>query len=262
MTRTLPATLAPIVEVLELDAPRVITTVDLRTLIEDAGIRTDPYMVINRLAGHGWLLRTGVRGVWEFAPGAHAGPVGHGDPFLTLRAQLAATPQLDVRIALESALWCHGLADRAPDRHVLAVAGKPDATTALRAAYTITWFRSQLPAGQVDGLPVASIETILVQLAGTPTSVSNWGLVLDCLGDLVADADDDRVRAEAHGRPNATLARLAYLTAPFDESLAASLRVEDHGTVWFGPRGRLRRKDTRWNVADTVLPRSPTEAAS
>jgi predicted transcriptional regulator of viral defense system len=260
LTRTLPSTLAPVVETLELDAPQVVTTTELRALITEAKIRTDPYVTIHRLAEHGWLLPTGVRGVWEFAPAAHGGPIGHADPFLVLRAQLAATPGLDVRLALESALWQHGIADRVPGRHVVAVPSKNDAPTALRRAYTLSWFRSRLPAARIGGLPIAAAETTLVQLAHAPSAVTNWGLILNCLADLVAVVDHDQVRDEAVARSNATLARLAYLTAPFSEALATSLAVEDQGTVWFGPRTQVRRTDARWNIADTILPRAPAEA--
>lgn len=86
--------------------------------------------------------------------------------------------------------------------------------------------------------------------------------MLDGLASLVAEAGFDDVLEEVAGRPNATRVRLAYLTEPFAPELAGALRPAETGTVWFGPRGRVRRRDSRWNVADTVLPRSPTESAA
>jgi len=48
MTRPIPPTLAGVLELLELERPVTVTT--------------------ERLAERGWLLKTGVRGVWENGP--------------------------------------------------------------------------------------------------------------------------------------------------------------------------------------------------
>lgn len=262
MTRTLPAGLAAVVEALELDGASVVSAAELAELVRQAGLHTDPYVVINRLAEHGWLLPSGVKGVWEFAPGARAGAIGGGDPFLVLRAQLLASPGLDARVGLESAMWRHGQLDRAPNRHVVAVPDKTTAPAALRRAFQVTSFEARLPAARAAGLPVQAPATLLVHLAHRPADVKNWGLVLGGLAELIAEADHEKVLAELAGRPNTTRARLAYLTEPFAPNLAAAARPEDRGVVWFGPRGPLRRHDSRWQIADTVLPRSPTEAAA
>src|SRR5664280_2847162 len=90
MTRTIPPSLSPILTDLELDAPQVVTLAELATLATSAGVATEPKMVADRLRKLGWLLPTGTAGVWEFAPAAHAGPIGHGGQFLGLRVALAA----------------------------------------------------------------------------------------------------------------------------------------------------------------------------
>jgi hypothetical protein len=66
--------LGTVVESLELEQPQIVTMALVRALVARHGIRTDPKLVALRLRQRGWLLETGVRGVWEFAPGAHAGP--------------------------------------------------------------------------------------------------------------------------------------------------------------------------------------------
>lgn len=261
MTRTLPASLAPIVEALELDAANVVTTSELAALAREAGVGTDAYVIATRLASLGWLLRTDVHGVWEFSPGAHAGAISRGDPFLQLRAQLATNRRLDVRIGLESAMWRHGLVDRAPEKHVLTVRDKKHAPAALRRTYRVTSFDAELRPAWIGDLPTEAPATLLVHFAVRPTDVRNWGLALDGLRALVEEADAADVHAEARKRTNATRARLAYLIAPFDPMLAESLGVIDKGVVWFGPRGSVRRSDARWNVVDTVLPRSPGQVA-
>lgn len=261
MTRSIPAQYAPVVEALELDAEVLVSSKTLRGLLIDAGVGADPSVAIHRLAAHGWLLPTGVRGVWEFAPGSHAGPVSHGDPFLVLQAQLLATPKLPARVALESAMWLAGFIDRVPARHVVAVAKSVRVPTALTRAYDVVRFDAASTAERIGAVPVSSPATVLVHLATSPTSVANWGLVLDGLADLVDLADRDTVRVELQDRSNATRARFAYLVAPFDPEFVETIDVADSGVVWFGPRARVRRSDSRWNVVDTVLPVSPTEAA-
>src|ERR1700689_2832648 len=92
----------------------------LAVLAEQAGLRTPAKVIAARLRATGWLLPTAQRGVYEFAPGSHAGAYGHGDPFIDLRAAMLAE-HYPVAVALQSALWLHGIAERAPDRHELAV---------------------------------------------------------------------------------------------------------------------------------------------
>jgi predicted transcriptional regulator of viral defense system len=117
-SRSLSRQLAPLVAELELRQPVLVSLQELAALAEEAGLRTPAKVIAARLRTTGWLLPTGQRGIYEFAPGAHAGPYGHGDPFIDLRAALSAGQPLAV--ALQSALWLHGLAERAPDRHELA----------------------------------------------------------------------------------------------------------------------------------------------
>src|SRR5664279_5081040 len=87
--RTLGPALAQVVEELELDQPVVVTLNDLAEILRRSHVRSRPVEVARRLRDRGWLLETAQRGVFEFAPGAHAGPYGHGDPFVDLRAYLA-----------------------------------------------------------------------------------------------------------------------------------------------------------------------------
>lgn len=260
MTRPIPAQYAPVVEAMELDATVLVTNEALRELLHQADVGTDPSVAIHRLAAHGWLLSTGVRGVWEFAPGSHAGPVSHGDPFLTLQAQFLATPELPARVALESAMWLAGMIDRPPARHIVSVAKGVRIPTALSRAYEVVRFDAVSTAERIGAVPVSSPATLLVHLAASPTAVANWSSVLDGLADLIDQADREAVRVELRTRSNATRARLAYLMAPFDPEFVEAIDVVDSGVVWFGRRTRVRRSDSRWNIVDTVLPVSPSEA--
>jgi hypothetical protein len=90
-TRSLSRQLAPLVAELELRQPTLVTLRELAILAEEAGLRTPAKVVAARLRATGWLLPTGQRGVYEFAPGAHAGPYGHGDPLSHCRAPYGCT---------------------------------------------------------------------------------------------------------------------------------------------------------------------------
>lgn len=112
---------------------------------------------------------------------------------------------------------------------------------------------------EIRGIPTHRLETILVHLAERPTDVRNWGSVFEALAELVGSMDRAALKEELQGRPHATRARLAYLVSGVAPDLADSLGVESAGKVWFGPRTKSRRNNARWNIADTVLPISPTE---
>src|ERR1700739_485217 len=111
-SRSLSRQLAPLVAELELRQPVLVSLQELGALAEEVGLRTPAKVVAARLRATGWLLPTGQRGIYEFAPGAHAGPYGHGDPFIDLRAAVSAGHSLAV--ALQSALWLYGPAELWP----------------------------------------------------------------------------------------------------------------------------------------------------
>jgi hypothetical protein len=73
------------------------------------------HIVAARLRELGWLLPTGQRGVWEFAPAAVAGPYSRGGHTRLLRSVLARA-EVACGLTFQAAAWAHGLADRAPTR--------------------------------------------------------------------------------------------------------------------------------------------------
>lgn len=257
MTRTISRGLAPLVEQLELDQPVVVTVDQLRELVSDARIGSPVHVVAQRLMETGWLMRTGVRGAYEFIPGSHAGRFRHGDPFLVLRAQLAVRPATPGRIALGSALWSHGMTDRPPSPHEISLPPGEHLPSALRRAFRVVRFEPRLPPADDHDLPTDRPTTILVNLADTPAQVRSWADALDALPRLAAATTTETLLAEAADRPHATRVRLAYLLDRVAPDLVDALDVEPTGRVWFGPRQAVRRNVARWNVADTVLPREP-----
>jgi len=252
---------------LELDAPEVVTMADLAELVERAGIGTEPRLVAARLRERGWLLPTGTRGVWEFAPAAHAGPIGHGDLYLPLRAALAGRPTLNAAVCLASAMRAHGLAERAPDRLEVAVPRGTSVPEGLRRRARVVMFEAQLPLYLLNGVPVHVTATVLVHLAARPADVRGWGDIPDTLADLVATTEPADIDREIAGRPRSVRVRLAYLLQGIAPDLASRLLPPEEGgrsapKVWFGPRGPLKRHSNRFSVADTLLPFDPAELRS
>jgi predicted transcriptional regulator of viral defense system len=261
MTRSLPGWLAPVVEQLELDQPSTVTVEELRAILDSLEISTSANVVAQRLRERGWLLSTGVRGVYEFAPAAHAGPVGRGDPFGLVHAVLASKSDSSIVVALGSAAWAHGLADRTPEMLEVALASTERASLAVRRAARPVTFDARLSPEVRKGVPVQSIATMLVHMATKPRDVRAWGSVVEWLGDAVLEAGDEDIMLELEGRPESVRRRLGYLIQGVHPQLAKHLRGTNSGKVWFGPRGPLRRHDEAWGIADTVLPFAPADLA-
>jgi predicted transcriptional regulator of viral defense system len=259
-TRTLSRQLALLVTELELRQPVLVSLQELAALAEEAGIRTPPKVIAARLRATGWLLTTGQRGVYEFAPGAHAGPYGHGDPFIDLRAALSAGNHLDV--ALQSALWLHGLAERAPDRHELAAPPGTAVPASVKQGMRVVRFSARLPAVHIDRLPVHRTSTILAHIAARPGDVRGWAAFAEALPELAASSTADELEQELRDRPSTVRPRLAYLLSGVAPEIASSLEPSTPSLVtWFGSSRTSRRYDKRFNVADSLLPFDPRTLA-
>lgn len=264
MTRPLPSYLASVVEELELEQASLVTMDDLRRIVQSRGLRTDAAKIAAGLRDRGWLLATGSRGIWEFAPGAHAGPFGRGHPFRAVQAAKLADPKLDVTVCLTSALWAHGFLDSAPDRPEVAVPPGTRVPEALKRSCRVVKFEAYLSTVRLRDVPVHALATVLVHLADRPTDVRSWGLVMEALPalvDAVIEAGGrEQLDVELRSRPASVSVRLAYLVHGVAPSLADGLAALDHGVVWFGPRDeRTRRFHPAYQVADTVLPMAPGE---
>jgi hypothetical protein len=258
MPRTLSRTLATVVEALELDQPTVVTMDMIAAIATRSGLRTAPRVIAGRLRGHGWLLATGHRGVWEFAPASHAGPFGHGDPGLALRVALTAAPDLEAALALTTAAWALGFADRIPTRIDIAMPDPATAPVSLVRHAHVTSYTSTLGYQQVKGLPTHRPETILAHLAARPTIVRSWDAVLEWLPELASTLDPDALAVELTGRSPADRVRAGYLLQGLRPDLTTALKGDVAGPVRFGSRKDtpLRHSST-WHVIDTLLPVDP-----
>lgn len=265
--RTLGPALAQVVEDLELEQPVVVTLGGLAEILRRRHVRTGAVEVARRLRERGWLLETSQRGVFEFAPGAHAGPYGHGDPFVDLRAYLAATEARDlddrgVAACLHSAVWLRGYSDRAPNMHEVAVRPGIRPPKALTSVFRVVRLDTELLPEFVNDIPIHRPATVLAHLVSRPSDVRSWQVFVEALPELVAATPFDDLAAEMQPRSASARARLGYLLEgqKVDHLPLADLGVvRPTGTIWFGPRDGHVHYDAQWNIADTVLRLSTAE---
>ncbi len=264
--RTLPRGLAAIVAELEMDQRVLVTTADLEAIRLRAGVATPTKMLALRLRERGWLLPTAQRGVYEFAPGAHAGALSSGQVTLPLQAVLHGRPELRACLTLQSAAWAMGLADRAPAR--MEVAAPDMATTErlnrlLREDARILTFKPRLPRSQLRGVPTMAPDSVLVHMAARPRDVRSWSSALEWLPDLAAELTKDQLHHELAGRPAAVSTRAGYLLSGLRPDLALRTVLPGHGSVHFGSRKATpQRRDARLQVTDSLLPFDPRTLSS
>lgn len=258
MTRTIPPSLAPILEDLELAQPVLVTLEQLTDLVERHGLGTPTRMVAARLRERGWLLATGRRGVWEFAPAALAGAYSRSDPVTPLRAFLARQPAARCALTFQAAAWAHGVADRIPGRIEVAAA-KAALAARLPEVVSASVFDPRLAYQERREVPVLAVESVLIHMAAAPRAVRSWASALEWFPELAAEAVWDQIAVELADRRASVRARTGYLLQGLRPDIA--LRISDlgrpSGKTWFGPRGPLLRHDATWQIADTILPFDP-----
>jgi hypothetical protein len=255
-TRSVPSSLAPVVEELELRQPAVVTRALLTEIANSTQVPLAPEVLADRLVRYGWLLPLRKRDTWEFAPAARAGRYPSGDTWIELRALLQHDPDAPVAIAFESAVWELGHSSHQPTVPVLAHrrAWRPPRALDARAA-TFEW---RLPTKSVRGLPVWTEPTIVVAAAHRPASQRNWANADDWLPGTFKAATPDDVLTEARGRSVSTLARLGYLadwSGRKDIADQVEALLPDRQAVTFlGSRDRRGHWIKRWRVYDALLP--------
>lgn len=258
MSRTIPPSLAGIMGDLELEQPTLVTTDHLAELVHRHGVLTPPKVVAARLRDRGWLLSTGRRGVWEFAPAAVAGAYSLSDPVMPLRAFLASRPDARCALTFQAAAWAHGVADRVPSRPEVAAASA-DLARQLPSMLSPSAFDPHLDYLILRGVPVLAAESIVVHMAARPADVRSWASALEWLPELAGMVRSDALSRELGGRTASITSRTGYLLQGLRPDIAAFLhaRAASKGKVWFGPRASLKRHDAHWQIADTLLPFDP-----
>lgn len=247
--------LAPLLQQLELEQPRVVTKVELGSLATLAGVDWPVEVVVRRLREAGWLLDLRTRGVWEFAPAARAGAFGSGDPFIELRATLARDGGSLFAIAAESAAYLLGLASRRPDREVIGAPAGVRTPKALGDLRVVHWTpRTEFVVK--DELPVWSATTLLAFMAARPGGYRDWPNVGEWIVQAARVTPVDAIAEELSGHPRAAWARAAYLLDRGEESDDAAhlmgLAPSGTGPFYLGRRAVSGCYDGRFDVVDST----------
>lgn len=253
--RTTPSGLAPLVELLELEQPRVITAPQLTALAREAGITWPTYLVAQRLRERGWLLTLAAKGVWEFAPAARAGAFGSGDPLIELRAVLARSPSAPYAVAAESAAYLLGLTSRRPEPEVVGAPGTVRLPKSLSALRIVRWG----PAVSLllrDDLPTWAPATLVAFMATRPSGYHDWPNVGEWLRQAVNQVDFGDLALELLGRSRGSWARAAYLLGEGGSSDVASALLAQapagSGPYYLGHRSTPGRYSRRYDVIDST----------
>lgn len=254
--RSVPRSVASVLETLELDQPTLVTLSLLEELIGENESSTSAAYAARILRERGWLLPLRSPGVWEFAPGARAGAFGGGDPFIELRARLATRP-IDVAIAAESAAWLHGLSTRGPDPHVIGVPSKVNVPKSLDHFRVVRWSAAE-PHDDHEGLPVWSVPTLLAFMGARPERYRDWPNVSEWIAAAAKRTSVEALKTELIDQPRSGWARTSYLLSVGDQDemgeALLSAAPPGSGPFHLGPRDKTSKFSSRFEVIDHIFP--------
>jgi hypothetical protein len=253
--RTVPQGLAPLLQLLELEQPRVVTAAQLRAWSSEVGLGWPFDVVVRRLRERGWLLDLATRGVWEFAPAARAGSYGSGDPLVELRATVARDASTPYAVGAESAAYLLGLAGRRPAREVVGAPSGLRPPKAFKVFRVVSWTpRAALTLR--DSLPTWSATTLLAFMGTRPSGYRDWPNAGEWLAQAAANVTIDDLEGELSGRPRSAWARTAYLLdrggVPISARELFAAAPRGGGPYYLGARRRAGRYAKAFDVIDST----------
>jgi len=255
--RKVPASIAGVLQELELEQPIIVTGELLTAAIAAAGSHLEPAQAAERLVRDGWLLPLRTRDAWEFVPASRAASISSGDPWLELRALLQHRPEAPVAVAFASAIWEHGFSMHPPSRETLAHRPgwrTPDSLDDVTAV-TYDW---RLPTAGGNGLPLWQPATLVVAIAELPRWQLDWANADTWLPETMRGSARQDIVTEAVGRPVAALARLGYF-AQWSGRLDVADDIEallpdSLPVTYLGSRQPRGRWVPQWRLYDALLP--------
>jgi len=248
-----------VVEQFELDGDIVVTVDRLMSVMGQLGLEGDPRRLAYNLQRAGWLGRLRTRHAWEFLPGARAGAYSSGDRFIEFRAQRATRPEWPGALAMESAASVLGLAQRIPEREVVALPDDAIFPKALSREWR--YVRVEMPdegIAEIDGLPVWGREGLIVGIGLRPSGYKDVAGLGQWLSASSYEIDAEKVIRLLASMGAAARQRTAYLLQASGNHTGAQQVVDAYppmDTAWLGPRQQSGRYDPLTKVSDTVLNR-------
>lgn len=158
---------------------------------------------------------------------------------------------------MESAAGVHGLAQRFPEREVVALPkGSPEPKSFQRDWRVITSALPDTAATVINNLRVWTLEALLVGIGERPTNYRDTAGLAQWLPEAASRADVAAIGDLLSVLPVAARQRTAYLFAAVDEHHARDQILgpsKPSQVVWFGPRSKSGTYDPTTGVHDTVL---------
>jgi len=257
VARTISASLAPVIEQLELHGDLVMSTDRLAKVLQSMGNDDEPRRLAYELQRAGWLGSLRTRGAWEFLPGARGGAYGSGDRFIEFRAQHLVDSTWPGVLAMESAASVLGLAQRIPEREVLALPPEVELPKALVGNWRVVSLALPHQSGTtVDRLPTWNLEGLIVGIATRPSAYRDMPGLGQWLPLATGRIDLDRLVGLLEASPSSATQRVAYLLAAGGNLEASSAILSVYppsGVAWLGPRRAGGHFDSATQVNDTAL---------
>ena len=257
VARRISPSFADVVAQLEFDGDTVITADRLADVTRQAGYAGPVRTLAYELQRGGWLGTLRTRHAWEFLPGSRGGPYGSGDRFIEVRAQRAVNPEWPGVLAMESAASVLGLAQRIPQKEVVALPKEVPLPAALKG----TWRKVQIDLPEralttIAGLPAWSREGLLVGIAVRPSAYQDFAGLGQWLGAVPYGVDVSTLVRALDGVTAAARQRAAYLLWASGNVDAATAVIEAYPpseTAWIGPRQPGGFYESVSKVSDTEL---------
>lgn len=257
MARAIPTSMAPVIAQLELDGDLVVSADQLAEVLRATGRGDDPRQLAYELQRAGWLGSLRTRGAWEFLPAARGGAYGSGDRLIEFRAQHAVDASWPGALAMESAASVLGLAQRVPEREVVALPHGVELPKALAGDWrVVTLVLPEEGIATVDRLPTWNLEGLLVGIAVRPSAYRDMPGLGQWLPEVAGRVDTDVIVRLLDTLPSSAKQRAAYLLAVSGNSEAGTEvigRFPPRGVAWLGPRQAGGVFDAATQVSDTSL---------
>jgi len=259
VARVIARSVSDVVEQFELDGDTVVTVDRLASVMGHLGLVGDPRRMAYELQRDGWLGKLRTRHTWEFLPGARGGAYGSGDRFIEFRAQRAIRPEWPGALAMESAASVLGLAQRIPEREVVALPDEAVFSKAMSGQWRYVRVEmTEEGITTINGLPVWNREGLIVGIGVRPSGYKDVAGLGQWLSASSYEVDTARVIRLLAPMGAAARQRTAYLLL-VSGNLAGAMQVvatyPPSETAWLGPREQNGRYDPLTRVSDTALHR-------
>lgn len=257
VARSIPKTLAPIVEQLELDGDLIVTVDRISGVLRDLAREDDARRVAYDLQRAGWLGTLRTRGAWEFYPGARGGAYASGDRFVEFRAQKELDRSWPGVLAMESAASLLGYAQRIPEHEVISLPVNVPLPKAFAGEWrAVSFVMPSEGLTIIDDLDTWNLGGLITGIAARPAAYRDVPGLAQWLPDAAFDVDVTTLCTLLQGQPASATQRAAYILGSGGNIEGRDIVLHEfppQSVAWFGQRRPGGRFDPATQVNDTAL---------